>query len=241
MGKLKFVSEHARNVSIAMIVLATLMVIDGVYQTSMHLKWRHWLPATLAAGSAATQPAGSQPTDTQPSGSRPATSRPATSQPSASQPAGTQSSDTQPAGTQPTGTRPSTSQPTATQPAATQPTATPATAKSASKPPTVPSEPPAVSAAIRKRSLFAPPQPKTPKPVLTGVLGGIALFKTADGKTVGIAEGESSQGMKVKTIRDYEVVVEYEGKTNTMKLFSDTGSSGSQAPAPDMESGRRSR
>lgn len=231
MGKLKFVSEHARHVSIAMIVLAALMVIDGVYQTSMHLKWRHWLPATLAAGSAATQPAASQPTDTQPSGSRPATSRP-----SADQPVGTQPSGTQPSGTQPTGTRPSTSQPTATQPAA-----TPATSKSASKPPTVPSEPPAVSAAIRKRSLFAPPQPKTPKPVLTGVLGGIALFKTADGKTVGIAEGESSQGMKVKTIRDYEVVVEYEGKTNTMKLFSDTGSSGSQAPAPEMESGRRSR
>ncbi|HOW68980.1 MAG TPA: hypothetical protein PKY77_00145 [Phycisphaerae bacterium] len=215
MGKLTFVSQHARRVSIVMMAVAALMLIDGVYQTSMHLRWRHWLPATLAAGGTTTQPAGSQPTESPPSGSRPATSRPAE--------------------TRPSGTRPAATQP------AVAPTATQAKARPPAQPSANPSEPPAVSAAIRKRSIFAPPRPKTPRPTLTGVLGRVALFRTADGKTVGIAEGESGHGMKVKTIRDYEVVVEYEGKTDTMKLFSDPGSSGSPAPRTETEPDRRSR
>ena len=236
MGKLKFVSEHARHVSIAMMAIAALMVIDGVYQTAMHVKWRHWLPAALAANAATTQPASSQPASSQPTDSQPAGSQPASSQSANSQPAASQPAATRPSGSQPAGTRPAGSQPTTTRPAPPQ-----VTAKTAGQSPPEPSEPPAVSAAIRKRSLFAPPQPKTPRPSLTGVLGSIALFKTADGRTVGIAEGESSQGLKVKRIRDYEVVVEYEGKTDTMKLFSGTGSSGPQAPSPEMESSRRSR
>ncbi|MBP7934760.1 MAG: hypothetical protein KA354_08955 [Phycisphaerae bacterium] len=216
MGKLTFVSQYARRVSIVMMAIAVLMLIDGVYQTAMHLKWRHWLPATLAAGGTITQTAGSGPAESRPLGSQPATSRPAETQPSGTRPAGTQ-------------------------PAVAPPAATHAKARPPAQPPADPSEPPAVSAAIRKRSIFAPPRPKTPRPTLTGVLGRVALFRTADGKTVGIAEGESGHGMKVKTIRNYEVVVEYEGKTDTMKLFSDPGSSGSPAPLKEIEPDRRSR
>lgn len=225
MVKLKFMRARGRRISIAMILMAALMAMDAAYQTSMHLRWRRWLPQTLAAGSNTTRPAGTQP---------------AGGQPEAGQRSGRHSAETLPSGTQPFGTQPARSRPSDTQPAGSRPAAATATAGPAIQPSAAPPEPPVVSPAIRKRSLFAPPQPKAPRPALTGVLGSIALFRTADGRTIGIAEGESSQGMKVKAIRDYEVVVEFEGKTDTVKLFNDPGSSRPRGPgaeaAPDPRS-----
>ncbi len=116
---------------------------------------------------------------------------------------------------------------TTTQAAGSRPTTTQAATTPASKP----APPPEISAAIRKRSLFAPVVRRPTRPNLTGVLGRVAIFQTADGQTVGIAEGESNAGLKVKSIHDYEVVVEFEGKTETLKLFGEGGGPGGPPPA----------
>jgi hypothetical protein len=72
---------------------------------------------------------------------------------------------------------------------------------------------------LKKRNIFTEPPVKGHGMRLTGVIGRTALFATRDGKTVGIEEGQSGQGIKVKSIKEYEVVIEYDGKPETMKLF----------------------
>ena len=78
---------------------------------------------------------------------------------------------------------------------------------------------PEIHAAIRKRNVFTKVKPTGHGMSLTGVLGGIALFKSRDGKIVGIEEGKSGSGIKVVSIKDYEVTIEHKGKTETMRLF----------------------
>lgn len=109
--------------------------------------------------------------------------------------------------------------------ATTQPSTQPAKDKSG--------KPPELVAALRKRNFFQPPRPTGHGLSLTGVLGNIAFFTGRDGRTMSIKEGESGGGIKLKTIRDYEVVIEYKGKPETMKLFTGGPMPGA---APSMES-----
>jgi hypothetical protein len=132
---------------------------------------------------------------------------------SAATPAATQPASTQPASTQPGSTRPASSQPE-TRPKE----GPPGRQGNADRPP----KPHEVSAAIKKRNVFMPVPPKGHGMRLTGVIGRIALFQKG-GKTVGIEEGQSAQGIKVVSIRDYDVTIEYDGKPETMKLFSGAG------------------
>ncbi|MFA5864578.1 MAG: hypothetical protein WC975_07800 [Phycisphaerae bacterium] len=97
------------------------------------------------------------------------------------------------------------------------------------KPTLVP--PPQLSASLKKRNIFIEPMPKGHGMSLTGVMGTIALFRNRGGQTVGIEEGKSANGITVKSIKNYEVTIEYEGKPETMKLFNDQGQQASMPQA----------
>lgn len=118
-------------------------------------------------------------------------------------------------------TQPAASQPSTTQPASSQP----ATQAAAPAPPSPPKPgPPAgapreVNPLLKKRNIFTEPPQKGHGVRLTGVIGRVALFATRDGGTVGVEEGQSGAGVKVTSIRNYEVVIEYQGKPETLKLF----------------------
>ena len=190
MGRLKLTSGQMKRVSAAMIAITALMLVDGVYQIGIHVRWRRWIPTTPFAQGATTQPASTQPAGTQPTG-------------------------TQPTGTQPTGTQPASTQPTGTRPAGGK---LPVEGSKNQSP-----KPSEVAAAIRNRNIFTEPKPKGHGLRLTGVIGKVALFQRREGETIGIEEGNSANGITVKSIRDYEVVIEYQGKSETMKLFSESG------------------
>ena len=132
----------------------------------------------------------------------------------------TQPASTQPAGTQPTGTQPASTQPASTQPTGTRPAGGKLPVEGSKNQSPKPSE---VAAAIRNRNIFTEPKPKGHGLRLTGVIGKVALFQRREGETIGIEEGNSANGITVKSIRDYEVVIEYQGKSETMKLFSESG------------------
>ncbi len=83
--------------------------------------------------------------------------------------------------------------------------------------------PPELAADIRKRNIFTAPKPKGHGLTLTGVIFDRALFNRREGGTMTLKEGESGGGIKVKSIDGYEVVIEYEGQPQTMRLFSDQG------------------
>ncbi len=76
-----------------------------------------------------------------------------------------------------------------------------------------------IHAALRKRNIFTEPPQKGHGMRLTGVLGRVALFANRGNQTIGIEEGQSASGIKVVSIKAYEVVIEYQGKPETMKLF----------------------
>jgi hypothetical protein len=154
--------ERPRQLAVVLAFVAGVMLLDGVYQVVMHLRWRSWLPETLAVEPSATQPS---------------------------------ASDSQPASTQPTTKQ--------AKPAAKQ------------KKPATPHK---VHAAITNRNIFTQPKPKGHGLTLTGVMGNIAMFASRSGQTVGIAEGKSGQGVKVLSINGYEVKIEYQGTSETMKL-----------------------
>ena len=94
-------------------------------------------------------------------------------------------------------------------------------------------KPARVHAAIKKRNIFTKPKPKGHGLKLTGVLGNLALFNKRGGQTVGIEEGKSGQGIKVISINNYEVTIEYQNKQETLKLHKDQGSGKSAVPAPE--------
>jgi hypothetical protein len=129
---------------------------------------------------------------------------------------------------------PAATQPASSQPASSQPASQPAS-RSKDGPPsrqaekTRSSKPHEVSAAIKRRNVFAPVPAKGHGMRLTGVLGRLALFQKG-GRTVGIEEGQSAQGVKVVSIQGYEVTIEYEGKPETMKLFAKGGGGPGEAP-----------
>lgn len=135
---------------------------------------------------------------------------------------------------QPTATQPASTQPGSTRPASSQPETRPKEGPpgrqgNADRPP----KPHEVNAAIKKRNVFMPVPQRGHGMRLTGVIGRIALFQKG-GQTVGIEEGQSGQGIKVVSIRDYDVTIEYEGKPETMKLFPDGGAG---PRGPSMEGG----
>ena len=167
MVKMKLTTSQRRTASIVALSLTAFLGLDLVYQFTVHALWRQWLPTSLAAAVATTQPA---------------TTQPATTQPATTQPAGSQPADTQPAGTQPAHTQPATTQPTPVK--TTEP---PKNAKG--KPPSAgKAQPKELHAAIRKRNIFTPYQVRKHGLALTGVLGNIALFSKGN-ETIGIEEG----------------------------------------------------
>jgi hypothetical protein len=139
-------------------------------------------------------------------------------------------------------TRPTTqpaTQPTtqaATQPSATQPAAQPSAAQARPGRPARPEKPDkadkpvVVSAAIRKRNIFAPPTPPGQPPPLIGVIGNIAIFLVGN-ESVGIQEGQSDKGITVKSIKGYDVAIEFNGKPQTVKFVAGQGPSAPSAPA----------
>ena len=207
MVKMKLTTSQRRTASIVALSLTAFLGLDLVYQFTVHALWRQWLPTSLAAAVATTQPATTQPATTQPAGSQPA--------------------DTQPAGTQPAHTQPATTQPTPVK--TTEP---PKNAKG--KPPSAgKAQPKELHAAIRKRNIFTPYQVRKHGLALTGVLGNIALFSKGN-ETIGIEEGKAEGGVKVVSIQDYKVIIEFEGKTETMELFG--GSPGAPPSGPPQRS-----
>ena len=119
-----------------------------------------------------------------------------------------------------------TTQPTTRSTTETQPTSKPAA--SANKP----KKRPEVSAAIKRRNLFAKAQPKGHGLTLVGVLVDMALLKTRTGQVIGLTEGKSEQGITLKTIDGYEVTLEYKGKTETLKLQTGGSGGGPSMPPP---------
>ncbi len=197
MVKMKLTISQRRTASIVALSLTVLLGIDLIYQFTVHALWRQWLPTSLAAAVATTQPATTQPADTQPAGTQPA--------------------HTQPAATQPTPATP-------TEP----PKSVKGKPPSAGKP-----KPKELHAAIRKRNVFTPHQVRKHGLALTGVLGKIALFSRGS-DTIGIEEGKSEGGVKVVSIQDYKVIIEFDGKTETMELFG--GSPGAPPSGPPQRS-----
>lgn len=229
-----------RQVSAGLLAIAALMLVDSIYQIGMHVRWRYWIPATLAIEVPSTQPAASQPATqaaSQPAGTQPA------SQPAARQAAGSQSAGTQPAASQPatqaTGSRPNATQAAASQPTATQPAARGPDGQKPGGPGAPPGGPPAtkpakpheLAAAIKKRNIMAEPKPPGHGLTLAGVLDNVAFFRSREGQDVAIEEGKSGpNGVKVTKIDGTNVTVEYEGKPETLKLFADSPGSGPAAP-----------
>lgn len=166
---MKLTQKKRHVMSVVAMALVVLMAGDVIYQLAMHIRWRRWMPDTVLAEVAATQPAETQP-------------------------AGTQPADTQPASTQSAKT----------------------TKKAAKK---KPPKPYTVHTDIKKRNIFTKPKPTGHGMTLTGVIGATAQFKDRGGKTVYIDEGKSAQGVKVTSIKGYEVTIDHKGKTQTMKLF----------------------
>lgn len=119
-----------------------------------------------------------------------------------------------------------TTQPTTRSATDTQPTSKPAA--SANKP----KKRPEVSAAIKRRNLFAKAQPKGHGLTLVGVLVDMALLKTRTGQVIGLTEGKSEQGITLKTIDGYEVTIEHKGKTETLKLQTGGAGGGPSMPPP---------
>jgi hypothetical protein len=223
MGRITLTREHKQWISVAAFSLAALLLLDGIYQIGMHARWRSWIPETLAAPAPTTQPTTTQPTDSQPTDSQPTGSQPATTQPTDSQPAGSQPTDSQPADAKPSAPeRPKPAIPAAAGGA--RPTRPPMVRGARSPKPT---PPPSVDAAIRKRNPMTKPLPKGHGMRLTGVLGNLALFTTREGKAIGIELGKSSQGVKVTAMDGFNVTIEYEDKSETMKLFPEK-----RGPAP---------
>jgi hypothetical protein len=104
------------------------------------------------------------------------------------------------------------------------------------------SRPPELHASIRKRNIFMEPQPRGHGACLTGVMGTFALF-SGRGGPFSLEEGKSANGITLKAIKDYEVTIEYKGKTEVMKLFggaSVCGPSGPNGPGPVMPAVRGS-
>ena len=106
-------------------------------------------------------------------------------------------------------TQPASTQPADTQPASTQPGAGPDRR--------TPPKPHEVNADVRKRNIFTQPKAEGHGLRLTGVIGKTALFN----ESIAIEEGKSANNVTVKSINGYEVVIEYKGKPETMKLFGD--------------------
>ena len=131
-----------------------------------------------------------------------------------------------------------TTQPAATQPAGTQPAegGKPGEdgdkAKQEEKKPAKPHE---LYAAIKKRDVFKQVTKESHGLQLIGVLGNLALFNKG-----AIAEGESDLGVKVVSIKGYEVTIEYRGKPEVMKLFGDSPG-GPPPSSPSAEGGRPGR
>ncbi|NLX07908.1 MAG: hypothetical protein GXY33_22430 [Phycisphaerae bacterium] len=116
-----------------------------------------------------------------------------------------------------------TTQPSATQPATQAAEPTPA--------PAAPPKPIEIAAAIKARNIFAAPPEKGHGMSLCGVLGNVALFNARGGAVVAIEAGQSANGVTVKSIDGYEVVIEYEGKPETLRLFPPSpGQDGPGAP-----------
>ncbi len=81
MVKMKLTTAQKRTASIVALALAAILALDLLYQVTLHVVWRRWLPTSLAAAVATTQPATTQPTDTQPAGTQPAGTQPAATKP----------------------------------------------------------------------------------------------------------------------------------------------------------------
>lgn len=125
-----------------------------------------------------------------------------------------------------------TSQPAGSQPAGTQPAGN--EKKDEKKEPKIEIDP-----IIKKRNVFTPPPSEGHGMELTGVIADTALFRRG-GESIAIEKGKENNGVKVVEINGYEVVIEFKGKKETLKLFSDTGGPPSGGPERP-EGGRRSR
>ena len=178
--KLPKINKNRYAVIVA--ALAGIMLLDVVYQIQMHVRWRIWIPDSLAANTATTKPTDTKPTDTRRAAMRPM--------------------------------RPNM---------------------------------PQLSQSIKKRNIFTQPGPKGHGVSLTGVMGTFALFADRSGRTFSLEEGKSSNGITLKTINDYVVTIEYQGKPETMKLFNEQGqqnispSAGGMMPSGSMRPMRMGR
>jgi hypothetical protein len=116
-------------------------------------------------------------------------------------------------------------------------TASPSTQPTSSQAaPAPPAPPPQVSDALRKRNIFMPPMPTGHGAMLTGVMGRYALFNGRCGPLC-ICEGASANGITVKSIKDYEVTIEYQGKPETMRLFAPSAMAPPMMPPGAMPPG----
>lgn len=66
----------------------------------------------------------------------------------------------------------------------------------------------------------------------------MAFFRTRQGESLTIQEGNSDRGVTVKSINGYEVTIEYEGKPQVMKLFDGKSDGGAPGGSPPMTTER---
>jgi hypothetical protein len=100
------------------------------------------------------------------------------------------------------------------------------------QPPAAPPLPPEYAAIEASGILGKTPEPKPPPPALIGLAGAKALIQAPTGRWDFAAEGEAVDGVKVLRIGVNRVLVEYEGKTQELTIFSGLGGSSLLPPPP---------
>ena len=86
MVKVNLTDRQKRTLALVMLALAALMLLDTAFQIGMHVTWRRWIPATLAAAASSSQPADTQPATAPATASAPATTGAATKATTTSRP-----------------------------------------------------------------------------------------------------------------------------------------------------------
>ncbi len=203
MDKLTLTTVHKQRIALIAFAVATLMLVDCIYQVAMHIRWQVWIPSTLVMDEPTTQTADEESSDKQQADVEGKSSE-------------TQAGDTEASAEKPSDTEASAEKPSDAEASGEETKSNgdkPGPSQKAKKISAL------LEAAITKRNIMAKPKPK--KVELIGVLGKIALLKIPGGKTVGIEEGKSAQGIKVISIEGYKVTIEHHGQTETKQLFPD--------------------
>ncbi len=89
-----------------------------------------------------------------------------------------------------------------------------------------------LSSSLKKRNIFIEPPPTGHGLTLAGVMGRMAVFHNRSGQTFTVEEGKSANGVTVKSIHNFEVEIEYQGKSEIMRFSVGGQQPGMMGPGP---------